>query len=55
MCIKQLLGDLAKPSDAKIKINSHVISLRDDQRHSAELPKAVGNLSGVSFDLVSGY
>lgn len=30
MCIKQLWEDLAELSDAKIKINSHVMSLRDE-------------------------
>lgn len=59
LCIKELLEDLAEPSDAKKMINSLVMSLRDELglRHSAELPKAVRNLSRVPFDqvLVSGY
>lgn len=41
------------------KMNSHMMPLRDELGlwHFAELPKAVGNLSGVPFDqlLVSGY
>lgn len=50
-----LLEDLAEPSDAKKKkMNSHVMSVRDELglRYSAELPKAMRNLSGVPFDWV---